>query len=234
MADPDHRARILEGCLEMEPTLLAYGYEIRCEELPKERGSSAATKHCIAIKGGVEHFAFVVRYPDHPDHYRRIQRIQGSIPHMARMVGPMEDIVLLERAHGQKLWEMNAAPDYAEVVERQLIEFALGTQKSQLIHGDLRPWNVFFDSDRGVQVIDWWNLSSFIDDLVGDPPRRRDLVENHYRTFYPKLVAEGNFTGIDLADARLIGKLLRGEIRRLTEAWPPADRRPWYPPWCQH
>jgi hypothetical protein len=218
-----------------ESILSAKGYEVRYEELPKESGS-VASKHCIAIKDGVEHFAFTICDPEYPDHYRRIESLQGSIPRMARMVGPIEDVVLLEKAHGIKLWEMDTAPDYASAVEGQLIEFALGTQKNELIHGDLRPWNVFFHKDRGVQVIDWWKLSSFVDDLVGDSPRRRDLIEvgKHYVTFHPDLVAQARLTEIDLTDARLIGGLLRGEIGRLSEAWPQADRRPWYPPWCKH
>jgi hypothetical protein len=211
------------------------GYEIRCDELPKERGCVVAANQCIAIKGGVKHFAFNICPPDHPDHYERIQSVQASIPYMARMVGPFEDVVLLEEAQGQKLWEIDAAPDYAGVVERQLIEFARGTKKNHLIHGDLRPWNVFFDVHKGVQVIDWWNLSSFVDDLVGDLPLRRDLIEEggHYAKFHPRLVAERNFTEIDLTDAHLIGKLLKNEIGRLSEAWPQADRRPWYPAWCK-
>jgi len=153
---------------------------------------------------------------------------------MARMV-VIDDIVLLEKARGQKLWEMETAPQYADTVEYQLIEFARSTQDNQLIHGDLRPWNIFFDAEQGVQVIDWICLSSFVDDLVGDQPRRRDLVEGedaHYVKFHSGLVARRNFAEIDLADARLIGQLLKGDIRRLGAAWPRADPRPWYPHWC--
>ena len=115
-------------------TLSSYGYQARYEERPKERGSDAS-RHCIAIKGGLEHFAFRVCPPDHPDHYQRIRSVQDSIPHMARMVGPFDDIVLLERASGEKLWEMDTAPGYAQVVEDQLIEFALGTKNNQLAKG---------------------------------------------------------------------------------------------------
>jgi hypothetical protein len=219
---------------QLKSILSAAGYEVRCETIAKERGSEG-TQHFIAMKNGVEHFAFQLCSPDDdPGHYRRIQSVQSTIPHMAKMVGPIEDVILLERARGKKLWELENAPDYAAVVERQLIDFALGTQRNQLIHGDLRPWNVFFDEDHGVQVIDWWNLSSFVDDLVGDLPRRRDLVGEgkHYVTFHADLVAERHFTEIDLADARLIGRLLKREIGRLSEAWPQVDRRPWYPSWC--
>src|ERR1700730_8925526 len=126
--------------------LSAYGYQARYEERPKERGSDAS-RHCIALKGGLEHFAFRVCPPDHPDHYQRIRSVQDSIPNMARMVGPVEDVDLLERASGEKRWEMDSAPGYAQIVEDQLIEYALGTKNNQLIHGDLRPWNVFFDKN---------------------------------------------------------------------------------------
>jgi hypothetical protein len=131
--------------------------------------------------------------------------------------------VLLEEAHGHLLWDLDKAPEPA-VVEAQLMEFARGTEKNLLIHGDLRPWNVFFDSERGVQVIDWWFLSSFIDDLLPRgplPPLRADLLgEGHYVKFHASLVAQGRLTEIDQEDARRIGRLLRGEFG-LSEAWQP-------------
>jgi hypothetical protein len=211
---------------DREAILLPRGYEVTYRECRKYRGS-VATKQCIAMKDGVRYFAFKVCPKvcphDHPDHYHRIQRIQASIPRMARMVGPIEDVVLLEEARGQLLWELETAPDPA-VVESQLIEFALGTQNNRLIHGDVRPWNVFFDNNHGIQVIDWWCLSSFVDDLLprgGLPPRRADLLgQGHYVKFHPDLVAQGKFTEIDLTDAKLIGRLLRGEIELSdSDAW---------------
>ena len=177
---------------------------------------------CIAVKDGVRHFAFKIcdKCPDdNPDHYQRIESIQTTIPHMARMVGPIEDIVLLEEARGILLWHLENRPDIS-LVESQLTEFALATKRNDLINGDIRPWNVFFDDRDGVQVIDWWCLSSFVSDLVGERPRRRDLIDGqgHYSKFHPDLVSQNRFTDIDLFDARLIGRLLRGEID-LSEAW---------------
>jgi len=81
---------------------------------------------------------------------------------------------------------------------------------------------VFFDGEHGVQVIDWTCLSSFVSDLTGDRPRRRDLVEGqgHYARFHPDLVSQRKFTDIDLSDAKLIVRLLRGEIELSdSEAW---------------
>jgi hypothetical protein len=79
---------------------------------------------------------------------------------------------------------------------------------------------VFCDNEQRIQVIDWWCLSSFVSDL---PCERRDLVEGtdaHYAKFHGDLVSQGNFTEIDLRDARTIGKLLRGEIELSdAEAW---------------
>jgi hypothetical protein len=195
-----------------EAILSPLGYQITYHERRKYRGSGLG-KQCIAVRDGVTHFAFRICPPDSPDHYRRIESIQSTIPHMARIAGTIKDVVLIEKARGELLWELAAAPD-SVAVEGQLVEFALSTKKNHLIHGDLRPWNIFFNDTNEVQVIDWWDLSSFVDDLVGDSPRRRDLIDpgKHYARLYPKLVARGEFTEIDLADARLIGKLLRGEI----------------------
>lgn len=87
--------------------LSSHGYQVRYEERPKER-DCPASKHCIAIKGSVKYFAFTICHPANPDTYQRIQSVQDSIPHMARMVEPIEDIVLLEEASGEKIgrWTM--------------------------------------------------------------------------------------------------------------------------------
>jgi hypothetical protein len=133
---------------------------------------------------------------------------------MARMLEPIKDVVLLEEARGDNLWHMRIRPDPA-IVEDQLIEFALATKRYDLIHGDLRPWNVFCDNEQGVQIIDWWCLSSFVSDIFGEGARRLDLVEGtdpHYAKFHADLVSEKKFTEIDLADAKTIGSLLRDEI----------------------
>jgi hypothetical protein len=215
------------------------GYVVTTSLREKYRGAGSHQHVCIATKNSVTYYAFKVGTPDcvhdHADHYERIRTLQDSIPRMARMVGPFEDVVLLEAAHGQLLWDLDKAPDPA-IVEAQLIEFALGTARNQLIHGDLRPWNVFFDSEHGVQVIDWWCLSSFVDDLLARgvlPARRADLLgQGHYAKFHPELVAGGKLTDIDQEDARRIGKLLRGDIG-LSEAWQPVYRITPRPTWCK-
>jgi hypothetical protein len=215
------------------------GYVVTTSLREKYRGAGRPQNVCTATKSGVTYYAFKVRTSDcihdRADHYQRIRTIQDSIPRMARMVGPFEDVVLLEAAHGHLLWDLDQAPDPA-IVEAQLIEFALGTRKNHLVHGDLRPWNVFFDNERGVQVIDWWCLSSFVDDLLPRgvlPARRADLLgQGHYVKFHPELVAQGKLTEIDQEDARRIGKLLRGDIG-LSEAWRPVYQISPRPAWCK-
>jgi hypothetical protein len=218
----------------IEEILAPHGYEIRYDTREKYRGSSP-TKLCIAMKGGTNHYAFKISLPDSPDHHQRIQRIQEVCPRVAKMVGPIEDVILSVEAPGHNLWEIGSAPD-PDMVEAQLIEFALWGQRHELIHGDLRPWNIFFDQNHGVQVIDWREVSAFVDDLLprdGQSPRRYDLLDGqgHYTRFHRDLVAQGNFTQIDLRDAQSIGKLLRGEVG-LTGAWPDGSIPSWRPPWC--
>jgi hypothetical protein len=232
MTEDQHAS--LTHCCAIEDTLSPQGYRVQYVTREKYRGSDR-TKLCIAIKGGVKHYAFRICDPDHPDHHRRIQSIEDLSLRMARFYVTAEGIVLSVEAPGHNLWEIEPAPD-PNKVEDQLIEFALWTQRHQLIHGDLRPWNVFFDNDRGVQVIDWPKLSAFVDDLLprGDlPPRRNDLLgHGHYANSHPALVARCNFTEIDMRDARLIGKLLRGEIG-LAGAWPRGSHPSWRPSWCE-
>ena len=223
----------------IQNVLSSEGYVVTTSLREKYRGAGRPQDVCTATKNGVTYYAFNVRTSDcihdHADHYQRIRTIQDSIPRMARMVGPFEDVVLLEAAQGDLLWNLDKAPDPA-VVEAQLIEFALTTRKLQLIHGDLRPWNVFFDNERGVQVIDWWCLSAFVDDLLPRgvlPARRADLLgQGHYAKFHPELVAQGKLTEIDEEDARRIGKLLRGDIG-LSEAWQPVYQLSRRPAWCR-
>jgi len=202
-----HRAKVLT----------AHGYQVAYRTCRKYRGSDEIATQCVAIKGGARFFAFKICHPVCEDHFRRIHSAQASIPNMAPILMPIEDVVLIGEAHGHMLWDLEAAPD-PDAVENGLDEFVRGAQAHGLIHGDLRPWNIFFDGERGVQVIDWWSLSSFVDDLVrlGDQaPRRADLLERegHYVKFHPDLVAQGKFTEIDQADAMLIGKLVRGHVK---------------------
>lgn len=217
------------------------GYQVEFCTREKYFGSGQA-EICIASKGGVKYYASKISLPDCSDHHRRIQRIQDSNPRMAKIVLPVEDVILSEEARGQNLWGMETPPD-PDTVEAQLLEFAEWTRTHDLVHGDLRPWNVFFDDIHGVQVIDWPILSAFVDDLQshgGLPPRRLDLVTpvstptgspGHYYAFHRDLVERGAFTEIDRMDALLIGKLLRGEIE-LREAWPGISLSR-YPPWLK-
>jgi hypothetical protein len=210
------------------------GYEVQYVCREKYRGSER-TMLCVATRDGTRHYASKIVHPDHPDHHRRIQGLDAS-PRAANFFVTPEGIVLSVEASGQNLWETEPVPDPRQI-GAQLIEFALWTQRHQLIHGDLRPWNVFFDNHRGVQVIDWAMLSAFVDDLLprGElPPRRFDLFDEgkHYAKSHPELVARGDFTGIDRCDALLIGKLLKGEIG-LSEAWPRGSHPSWRPSWCK-
>lgn len=201
-----------------EDVLRPHGYHVTYTKRPAYRGSDPKVI-CTATKGGTEYFAF-----KDPGHYHRIRLVQDSIPHMARMVEEIGDVILLETASGRLLWEIDAAPDPI-AIERQLNEFAAGTEKNGLIHGDIRPWNIFVDDHCGISVIDW-NLSRFVDDLrLGD-----DLLVGHFTNFHKGLKIS-ELARMDLVDAHRIMQLLKGEIR-FAQAWP--QNPLWYPAWCKH
>jgi len=218
--------------LRIKEVLSPWGYSVHYEERPKYLGSDLTILY-LATKGGVRHYARRISHPEQPDHYRRIAKIEDFTPRMARIIGPIEDVVLSVEAPGEKLWEMEIRPD-PEIVEAHLLQFQRWAKAHDLVHGDLRPWNVFFDQHHAAQVIDL-NLSAFVDDLLSRdnlPPRRVDLLTGHYAKCHPDLVAERNYMEIDRCDALRIGKLLRGEIG-LSGAWPPGLVPLRRPSWCR-
>ena len=89
----------------IEDILLREGYQVQYVTREKYPGSGSTTL-CIASKAGMNYYAFKVSAPDHPDHHRRIRSISDSTPRMAKIVGPIEDVILSVEAKGQNLWAM--------------------------------------------------------------------------------------------------------------------------------
>ena len=197
--------------------LIPHGYAVKYDNGPKARGFDRANA-CIATKVGKTFYAFTDR-----GHYGRIKAVQDAIPHMARIDRIIEDVVLFEKADGKLLWDNLDPMPNIEDIERQLYEFAEGTKKCGLVHGDLRPWNVFFHKGR-ITVIDW-DLSVFVEDMRPD----REPVKGHYARAHPGRPVHA-LADIDIVDAGRFARLMRGESTYKEIKW---DRPGWVPQWCR-
>ena len=192
-----------------------HGYTVNYITRLKYKGSFPS-EVCIATKGDRRYFAFHAT-----SQLRRIRDIQDSIPHTSPIADIIDDIVLFDEAKGELLWEIEDLPQKS-LIESQLHEFALGTKKNGLIHGDLRPWNIFFHADHGVSVIDWGD-SEFVDELrIGHGLMAGRLNKHHNGQ---KIV------DVDLIDAERIAQMMRGEIE-VEEVWPGTGVT-WCPRWCK-
>ncbi|HSZ59672.1 MAG TPA: phosphotransferase [Tepidisphaeraceae bacterium] len=201
-----HRKSILES----------HGYTAVYEEREKYRGGPKGLL-CLARRGNSEYFAF-----KHKGRYRRLYEVQDSIPHMARIVDLVEDVAVFEKAIGKLLWDFEIVPDL-DSVERQLSEFVSACQRNALVHGDLRPWNVFFDG-KNITVIDW-DSSRFTDELV-----EGDELLIQLRAHGHKGISGSDAASVDSQELALLMRVLRSEIG-LNAAWC-YTRFAGRPKWC--
>lgn len=168
-----------------ESIYTALGYKVTYVKVPKFRGVEHV-ELCLAEKGGATFYAF----NDQKGRYVKIMKIQQSVPYMARFSEPKNGHILMEKASGELLWNLDTIPDQP-VLEAALIRFAEATKAQHLSHGDIRPWNVFQDENGKITVIDW-HLSHFL-----------NTDQDH---------------DLDLRDARKFIQLLNREIS-FVEAW---------------
>jgi len=110
---------------------------------------------------------------------------------MAKILDRVESFLLWEEAPGKLLWELEDGRPSLGSIEDALREFvsAIGTVK--LVHGDLRPWNVFFESKtKQFTVIDW-GYSCFIGEQKSEDARLHISGRNPG-------VADAEVDGVDL------------------------------------
>jgi hypothetical protein len=125
------------------------GYKTTYSRQPRFRGSGTIDL-CHAEKDGKRFVAVPAK-----EHFSRIINIQDSIPHMARMSEMRDGHVLMEVAPGELVWHLERI-DNPQIIEAQLTDFVAATSALDLVHQDIRPWNVFWDGTN-ITVIDWGN-----------------------------------------------------------------------------
>ena len=117
------------------------GYDVHYKDVEKCRGFGTI-KICLAKKDGKTFFGL-----SDPAWYTKIMEAQDSIPHMAKFAEPADRHILLESA-GTLIWNLDEVAFHTEI-ENQLTEFANAANTQRLIHGDIRPWNVFLTNGEG-------------------------------------------------------------------------------------
>jgi hypothetical protein len=152
----------------------------------------------------------------------KIKEIQQQLPLAAQITDVVDKVFIVERAPGVLLWEMDdeKAPD----VSGQLYSFVSSLELVGLVHGDIRPWNIFYDAaTKSIKVIDW-GFSFFISDGIPQGA----LGHIRYRGHNPSQPST-----IDLNDADKTLKVLKGEIS-FESAWNHGpNERDWWPKWAK-
>jgi hypothetical protein len=180
-----------------------------------------------AKKNGVSGFVHLSNSDEESKQLLRIKQIQERIPMAAKIVEVIEDrIFVIEKARGVLLWEIEDATRLPEFLEIQnaLDSFVASLKSVGLVHGDIRPWNIFYDSGiRTFKIIDW-GFSFFSND--GVPGRTR----NHLRLRgHDSLPPET----VDAADAWKTISVLKGE-ETFEAAWGhDSSEMLWRPSWAK-
>jgi hypothetical protein len=203
------------------------GYTLRVERQEKYPGQPKI--NVVWAQRGASEFIALPALPCQ-SRYERIRRVQDSIPHIARIVEILSGadlqsgVVVFEKAAGKMLWKCDSVPDI-DRIEAQIVEFAAATEANKMIHGDIRPWNIFYDAEKGIKVIDW-DSCRFIDELCLGDELLRNLA-NHGHDGHPL----SDLARIDADDAARLVKLLRGQTG-LDATWR-CGKKDGCPPWCK-
>jgi tRNA A-37 threonylcarbamoyl transferase component Bud32 len=84
---------------------------------------------------------------------------------MAAIAMKLERCFLWEEARGTLLWELEQGrPDLASI-RTSIGEFVRALSGVRLVHGDLRPWNIFYEPETGKYSVIDWGFSCF----MGEP-----------------------------------------------------------------
>lgn len=78
---------------------------------------------------------------DQVEHFKAIKGIQDQLPHAAKILEIIDNIVITEKVHGKLLWEIEDKVDLPseESLESELLSIVGELKNSNLVHGDIRP-----------------------------------------------------------------------------------------------
>lgn len=176
----------------------------------------------VAFRDGFTGIAIRATNPGFLDRLRRIRSIQSGIPHIAQIADIVDDVVVCEMAEGCLVWEEEQPPN-CDAIEPALRETVAALGAANLVHCDIRPWNIFFSrEDSKITLIDW-SLSFFVDE-----PTRHSV--SHIRD---RGHAGTRETEIDPADIQKTLDVLRGHATPESQWNHPYSEFSWRPEWCR-
>jgi hypothetical protein len=212
---------IMRDLLYDECYLASHGYRCEAEIKASYRGSTHLSKVVTAKKDGQVGFVFVASHED-AQHFLRLRSIQDAFLGAAKIVDVIENrVFIVERAPGTLLWHIEDGLPEPESFRSALDAFVGSLEQVGLVHGDLRPWNVFYDPRKGFTVIDW-GFSFF----TGDS--RVMKMSGHFEASRHKQP----FLHVDKLDADRIVQLVEGRIG-WEDAWGHPNEITWGPPWAK-
>jgi RIO-like serine/threonine protein kinase len=128
----------------IENILRENNYSCTTETRPAYRGASAQVTVRRVAKNGFTGYAREVSGPE-LSHLQRIKNVQTSIPHVAPIHEITAGVIISKEAVGELVWEMETAPDHLDKIKAALAETRNELERQNLVHADIRPWNIMFD-----------------------------------------------------------------------------------------
>ncbi len=146
----------------------------------------------------------------------------------ARLSHVEGSIFLVEECGGTLLWEIEDKSQFVNDLPAALDSSVDSLSRLKLVHGDIRPWNIFYDREHKIFRIIDWGFSFFLDE---------DLCASPFWHLREHLKARGHKLSdawqIDEVDARKTKQVVAGEWS-YEKAWGhQADEMKWRPPWAK-
>jgi hypothetical protein len=201
--------------------LASRGYKCEVGIKASYRGSPSLSIVVTAEKDGQFGFVFLAS-GERAEHFLRIRNIQHKLPAVAKIVDVIENrIFVVQRAPGTLLWHIEDGLPKPDVVRTALDSLVESLEQLGLVHGDLRPWNVFYDLGKGFTLIDW-GFSFFLDRGPSEELKGHFEASRHHAPFQ----------NVDRADADRITQLVQGKLG-WEDAWGHPDEVTWGHRWAK-
>jgi serine/threonine protein kinase len=127
------------------------------------------------------------------------------------------------------LWESDDNSAFLPQLPKALSQLLNSLGKVGLVHGDIRPWNIFYDTtNKEFKIIDW-GFSFFIGENLTQSPFWH--LRDHLKSRGHNISAPAT---IDTTDAEKTLQVVGGSLR-YEDAWfHNAEEMTWRPPWAAH